>query len=244
MSGEDRKDPDSRRADSNAYRMDRSDPAYRGQATYTPRLLRVYNQVVVRFSNTFVWRCPASRIQEHYERFLAERHLDIGPGTGYYLDRARFPTPTPDITLLDPNPAVLEYTAARIARYRPTTHAANALEPIDLPARSFGSIGVSYVLHCLPGTMAEKAVLFDHLRPLLAPGGHLFGATILGEPHRHSPLGRTLMKIYNAKGVFSNIDDDLPALRRELTARFDETVIDVVGAVALFSAIQRRSRSS
>ena len=218
------------------YHLDEGDPAYPGQAAYTPRLLAVYDQLVVRLSNTLVWRCPASRIQQLYDRHLASTHLDIGPGTGYYLDHGRFPTQRPHITLLDPNPAVLAHAAARIARYRPTLHAANALAPIDLPHESFDSVGVSYVLHCLPGTIAEKAVLFDHVRPLLKPGGQVFGATILGDRAHHNRLGRALMKLYNARGLFSNTDDDLAGLRRELAVRFDDHVVDVVGAVALFSA--------
>lgn len=226
-------DPREAVAPGREYRMDQSDPAYPRQAAYTPRLLRAYDQGVVPFSNTFVWRCRAARIQQNADRYLATSHLDIGPGTGYYLKRARFPTQAPHITLLDPNPAVLGHTAVRIARLRPTAH---ALEPIDLPPESFGPIGVSYVLHCLPPTTAEKAVLFDHAQPLLKPGGQLFDATILGKPDRHNRLGKRLMKLYNAKGVFSNNGDDLAGLERELRSRFDGQVIDVVGAVALFSA--------
>jgi hypothetical protein len=37
--------------------------------------------------------------------------------------------------------------------------------------------------------------------------------------------------------VFSNTQDDLAGLERELSTRFDDYRVDVVGAVALFSAL-------
>lgn len=219
--------------------MGRHDPAYAGQAVYTPGMLRAYDTVVVRLSNSLVWRCPATVILDQYQRHVSARHLDVGPGTGFYLDRCRFPMADPRITLLDANPAVLRFAGARLARYRPVEHAADVLKPVDLRPASFDSIALSYVLHCLPGTIASKAVVFDHLLPLLSSGGVLFGTTIVRD-RVDNPLGRMLMRVYNRKGIFANLGDDLEGLRRELAARFgDRFEIRVRGAVALFSARAR-----
>jgi SAM-dependent methyltransferase len=215
--------------------VDPSSPSYAGQAVYTRRTLRTYDTVVVRLSNSLIWHCPARRILDHYDTHVTGRHLDIGPGTGYYLDRCRFPVADPSITLLDPNREVLEYAAARIARYRPATHAADALEPIELPAASFGSVGLSYVLHCMPGSISEKALVLDHVLPLLEPGGVVFGATIVSDPDRHNLAGRRLMRLYNRAGIFSNTGDEISALDRALAERFPRYAAEVVGAVALFA---------
>jgi hypothetical protein len=213
--------------------LDRSDPAYAGQAVYTKGMLRAYDAVVVKASNSLAWRCPARRILRHYDRYVSAAHLDVGPGTGYYLDRCRFPA-TPRLTLLDPNPDVLAYAGARLRRYAPTLHAADALKPIDLPL-SFRSVGLGYVLHCLPGGIADKAVVFDHLAPLVEPGGVVFGTTILTGGVRHNALGRTLLRVYNRKGIFANLGDDLDGLQLALAARFDRVEVDVAGAVALYA---------
>jgi SAM-dependent methyltransferase len=214
--------------------LDSSDPAYAGQAVYTPRVLRAYDTVVVRLSNLLVWRCPARTIQAQYDRHLSASHLDVGPGSGYYLDHTRGTVER--LTLLDPNPEVLRYAGARLRRYRPTLHAADALKPIGgLAPASFRSVGLSYVLHCLPGEIGAKAVVFDHLVPLLAPGGVLFGSTILGRGARHNRLGRTLLRVYNRKGIFGNLEDDLAALERALASRFDRYELRVVGTVGLFA---------
>jgi hypothetical protein len=212
--------------------MDERDPAYRGQAIYTTRTLRAYDAVVVKLSNSLIWRCPAGTILGQYDRHLSTAHLDVGPGTGYYLDHCRRPGA---ITLLDPNPDVLTYAARRLARYAPATKVADVLKPIDLEPASFGSVGLSYVLHCLPGDIDSKAVAFDNLMPLVEPGGVVFGTTILGCGVEHNRLARALMRAYNRKGIFSNVDDDRAALERCLADRFPRFELDVSGSVALFA---------
>jgi SAM-dependent methyltransferase len=215
--------------------LDPSDPAYRGQAVYTTRTLRAYDAVVVKLSNSLVWRCPARDILAQYDRHVSAAHLDVGPGTGYYLDRCRFPADAPAITLLDANVDVLRYAARRLERYGPATRAADVLKPIDLEPASFRSVALSYVLHCLPGTLDAKAAAFDNVIRLLAPGGVVFGTTILGTGVEHSRLARTLMRAYNRKGIFSNLDDDRSALEHCLADRFDRYVLEVSGSVALFA---------
>jgi SAM-dependent methyltransferase len=220
----------------NPFPLREADPAYAGQAAYTPRMLRAYDAMVVKLSNSYVWHCPADRILEHYDRHVAASHLDVGPGTGYYLDHCRFPDDRPLITLLDPNPEVLRFAADRLRRYEPTLLRVDALRPFGLAETAYGSIGLGYVLHCLPGGMAGKAVVFDHLAPLVARGGVLFGTTILHDGVLHTRVGRTLLRIYNRKRIFANVGDDRAGLERELARRFDRYEVEVVGAVALFAA--------
>jgi hypothetical protein len=217
------------------FSLDASDPAYAGQVAYTRTTLRAYDTVVVKLSNSLVWRCPARTILGHYQRHVATSHLDVGPGTGWYLDRCQFPDGAPRLTLLDANPEVLRFAGRRLRRYHPTLHPADVLKPIGLPPASFRSVGLSYVLHCLPGDMGSKAVVFDHLLPLVEPGGVVFGTTILQGGVRHARLARVLLPIYNRKGLFTNADDDLEGLERALASRFARYELDVRGGVALFA---------
>jgi hypothetical protein len=92
------------------------------------------------------------------------------------------------------------------------------------------------VLHCLPGDLAAKAVVFDNLNAFLGPAGVLFGAISLSGGVYANRAAWKLMHIYNAKGIFSNADDHLDALRGVLGETYAEEQIDVVGCVALFSA--------
>ncbi|GGF03040.1 methyltransferase [Aliidongia dinghuensis] len=204
-------------------------------AIYNPLVLRLYDLWVTRFSNRFAWRCPAARQIAHYRAHLADRHLDVGVGTGFYLQWAG-EFGARQVALLDPNPDCLATARARLGQVPATVYRQDALDPLVVPEPPFGSIGLSYLLHCLPGPMARKAAIFDNLRPLLAPGGTLFGSTILGDGAGHNPLGRKLMAVYNAKGIFGNAEDTLQALDRELSHRFATVRIEQVGVVALFSA--------
>jgi SAM-dependent methyltransferase len=112
------------------------------------------------------------------------------------------------------------------------------LDPLLLPAESFDSIGINYVFHVLPGTMAEKAVVFDHLGRLLRPGGTLFGTTILGKGVPHGVLAKRFLRIYNTKGIFSNVEDSPEHLETALKEHFQCYTLTITGCVAFFTAIR------
>jgi hypothetical protein len=201
-----------------------------GARVYTRATLRGYDLVVLGVSNRLIWRCPTPRLLAHYNQHVGPRHLDLGPGTGFFLDRCQFPTPKPELTLMDVNRACLAVAARRLQRYDPLIWQADVLSPFDRTGRPYDSIGLNYVLHCLPGPMASKAAVFDNLRPLLAEGGTLFGATLLGEPPARSRSARKLMQFY------SNERDSLEGLQRALEARFNRVEVVPIGCAALFVA--------
>lgn len=207
-----------------------------GQAIYTKSNLAVYDFIVLGVSNRFIWRCPTERLEAHYNRHVTANHLDVGVGTGYFLDRCRFPSTPPRVALVDLNPNTLEFASQRIARYKPLTYRRNVLEPISLDGPRFDSVGINYLLHCLPGSIESKAVAFDHLKALMNPGAVLFGATLLQGGVDRSWLAKRLMAIYNKNGIFDNEKDDLEDLRRALEHRFRDVSIEIVGCAALFSA--------
>lgn len=209
-----------------------------GQAAYTPHTLKLYDGFVLGFSNRFLWRCPTRELEALYGRCVSGRHLDIGVGTGYFLDRTQWPVPDPEITLVDLNAHSLEAAAARIRRYGPQTLVANTLEPLPLE-RSFDSVGLCYLLHCLPGTMTEKDVVFDHVLPHMSTDAVVFGATIVQGDAPRSRAAQALMDFYNRKGVFSNADDTREALQSALDQRFRDVTLHQHGCVVLFEARMR-----
>ncbi len=215
----------------------------KGVAAYTPLTLAFYDLAVLGFSNSFIWQCSSQVLLDFYNQHISDKHLDIGVGTGYFLDKCRFPSTEPKIALFDLNPHSLAKSAKRLRRYHPSCYLGNALQRIDISVSGFGSISLNYLLHCLPGNLASKSIVFEHVKPLLRDGGVIFGATILGGGVRHNPLAKQLLKIYNAKGIFSNLSDRQSDLEAGLKAHFDEHTMHIAGSVALFSARKRMART-
>jgi SAM-dependent methyltransferase len=206
-----------------------------GQAVYSPLVLAIYDFYVLGLSNHLLWRCPTRELRNLYDRNVSRRHLDVGVGTGYFLDKARWPVPDPAITLVDLNANSLSAAARRIGRYPLQTLRANALQPMP-PIGPFNSVGLCYLLHCLPGTLHEKAIVFSHLQPLLSPGARVFGATIVQGSAPRSRPAQALMNAYNHRGVFSNASDTVEELKSILVQRFADVRVQLHGTVALFEA--------
>src|SRR5262245_15191739 len=186
-------------------------------------------------SNRFAWRCPTQRLVELYRENLSPDHLEAGVGTGLLLDRAATPK-LKRLVLLDANRNCLDRAGARLARFKPELHQVNLLAPFSLRNAPVGSVGLTYVLHCLPGRLDETLSAIDHLRPLMRDGAALFGATILGRGIAPNRAASALLDLYNAKGVFNNRDDDLESLSDGLRRRFAKVDIAQEGCVAIFRA--------
>ena len=206
-----------------------------GAAIYSKPLLSVYDLLVLGFSNTFVWQCPSRLILAFYNEHISGKHLDVGVGTGFFLDKCQFPTAHPMLALADLNPNSLQVTAKRLQRYHPRTYIANVLEPLPIEAE-FDSIGINYLLHCLPGNLPGKGIVFQNLKPLLNKnGGVIFGTTILGTGIKRNFLAKMLMRAYNSKKIFGNTYDHAADLERVLKENFRDTSLHIVGCVAFFA---------
>ena len=205
-----------------------------GAAIYSRLLVSIYDPLVFRFENSLVWKCPTPILLDHYNRHISGNHLEVGVGTGYLLDNCRFPVADPTVGLMDLNPNPLHVTSARLRRYRPTTYLANVWEAIEIDVPPFDSIGLNYVLHCLPGSMGDKGRVFGNLKPFLNPGGVLFGTTILGHGAEFNLLSRLFMGIYNPMRILHNTGDNLVDLEEALDRNFDKYSLHTVGCVTFF----------
>jgi SAM-dependent methyltransferase len=205
-------------------------------AVYTPARLALYDLVILGASCRLVWRCPKRHFLDLYDRHVGSPHLDIGVGTGFFLDRCRFPVERPQITLLDPSDACLRKATRRLERYSPRVVEASALDPFELGADRFASVALNGVLHCLPTTPEGKASIFRHLKPLLEQGGVVFGSTILGTGVEHGRIAQRVLMLYNRERLFTNLADDLGSLERALAQTFADHHIEIRGSFALFAA--------
>lgn len=208
-----------------------------GADSYRRPMLSIYDWVVLGLISRWVWRCPRRKMLAHYNVHVGARHLDIGPGTGWFLDNCRFPTSVPSITLLDLNEVVLATAAHRIRRHHPVVRTGDVFKTLDLGDTHYDSVGMNFLLHCLPGTIAQKSVAFDHITPFLAPGARVFGSTVVGIDGPHTKRSFALLQRLNRSAVFSNLDDRAEDIGEQLRLRFTDVELSQVGTVCLFSAV-------
>jgi len=207
-----------------------------GQALYSKPFLAVYNWAALGFYCRFVWRCRSRNIQQLYDQHVSANHLDIGVGTGFFLERCRFPELNPRLALMDLNPNSLEVAGRRLARYSPEIYKRNVLEPIEFDGPRFDTVAVINLLHCLPGTMETKGVVFEHVKPLVNPGGKIFGSTILYQGIKHNPAADLTLEVLNRLRTMTNKQDSLDTLKHHLERSFPESHVWTCGYEALFWA--------
>jgi hypothetical protein len=145
---------------------------------------------------------------------------------------------------MDLNQNSLDAASRRLARYTPQTHQANVLQPWGLAHANYDSVGMCYLLHCLPGAMPDKAVVFEHAKAVLAPDGALFGATILGKGVEHTRLSRWALEINGRRGILTSLDDSLEDLEAALKRAFPDhqIEIEIEGVIAMFTAKPSKSQ--
>jgi ubiquinone/menaquinone biosynthesis C-methylase UbiE len=204
------------------------------QALYTRWFLAVYNRLLLDLMSRLVWNCPSDNVLELYNQHVSANHLDIGVGTGYFLDKCTFPVPNPRLVLVDLKANSLTIARKRLARYSPQTYRQNVLEPLEIDGPRFDSIGINYLLHCLPVTMQAKGVVLKNLKALLNPGGILFGTTFLYNGVKRSLLATWFLYWLNILGIMTNEQDDVEGLRQNLARHFTESDIKIIGCGALF----------
>ena len=208
-----------------------------GAAIYSSLVLKIYDTWVLGFSNRWAWQCSTDKVLlPFYRSCVGPRHLDVGVGTGYYLRHSDLHG-VKNLALLDLNQNSLRAAALRSGRADVESLRGDVMQPLQImQGKQFDSIALFYLLHCLPGSMADKQCVLRHLTPCLSADGVLYGATILGTAAGHRGIGRYLMNLYNRKGIFGNRDDTLEGLRQILADQFEEVTISRHGQVALFTA--------
>lgn len=211
---------------------------------YTQLGLRLYDSLIVHWLAPTVWGCSPDTLVEHYRAHVTSNHADIGVGTGYFLDRCGLGSPRPRLALIDLQPNCLNYTARRLSRYRPRTYVRDVLQPMDAISEGpFDSIALGGIIHCLAGDLRLKSKVFDTIAPLTRAGTKIFGYTLVydGVPDRARRL--LVHPLLNRLRVIDNTHDRLSDLDHELRARFIDCKVELVGCMALFSAVVPASTS-
>lgn len=217
--------------------MEEVKSTHAGQAVYSNFTLKLYDWWVLGISNSYLWCCPTPILEQHFTAHASKNHLDVGVGTGYFLEKCL--ASDTKLALMDLNTSSLEAAATRVQHLAPELYQKDILQPIEGVKNTFDSISINYLLHCLPGPMSYKTQIFEHLAPLLNSGGKVFGSTILGNGIEPNWGAKKLMGLYNRKGIFDNAQDSFSELKLALEKHFVDVDINLVGLVAVFAAVKK-----
>lgn len=205
-----------------------------GVNLYSKAFLAVYDLILHNITTYLAWQCPTREVLAHFREHVGANHLDVGVGTGFFLQRCLAPPERQRVGLLDLNRNCLFKAADAIPDYEAQLYQANVLAPLNYRGLRYDSCSMMHLLHCLPGGIADKAVVFDHLSAMLNPGAVVYGITILQPDDHTNRFGRMIIANSNKKGHFSNLDDSMDGLRAELSRRFVDSGVRRIGQLALF----------
>ena len=186
-------------------------------------------------------------ILEFYNQNVSDKHLDIGVGTGYFLDRGRFPSSTPQITLMDLNENSLEKTAkpAYSAIVR-ETYPRNVLEPIEIPDCGIRIDRIEFSAALSSWKHGAKQVGIRESETLLRAGGVIFGTTILGAGGASQLAWRhAYMQDLQLIGSFQQLRRSPRGFGRwTIKALFGRHEVTTRGCISILQSMEVRSFSS
>ena len=164
--------------------------------------IKIYDFVVNDLNCKYAWRCHKNNIFKNYQNNLKNNHLEIGPGSGYFLNPKFHQKKIDNLFLMDINQPILKASKENLDKYYSNIQTVNHnIFEKSLNSLQIDSIGINYVLHCVPGSLDNK---LEKLYLNLPKNTNIFGATVISDIDKQTPLSKLELKLLNHKGVFNN----------------------------------------
>lgn len=166
--------------------------------------IKFYDFLVNDINCNYAWRCNKSNIFNLYKNNIKSNHLEIGPGSGYFLmqnDNLKIR----NLYLMDINQPILNESKKNLELKYSNTQVINHdifKKPIKI--ENLESVGINYVLHCVPGNLEYK---FENLLKNLPTNVNIFGATVINDSDKQTSLSQAELYFLNSKGIFNNNQD-------------------------------------
>jgi len=209
-----------------------------GQMFFSTMSHRMYDTGLYKFVTGSFWRCPTAVLLDNYADNISSNHLEVGVGSGYFLRRTLCADFLDRLMLSDLNRRCLAKSAAKLAAFAPATLKHNVQAPLPMSARGFKSVGMNYVLHCIPGRFSRNQAIFRNVHAALEEGGVFFGATLIPGKARDGFASWLFMRVLNGLGIFNNSNHRLDELKGALEVYFSKVEISLVGNAAVFVAVK------
>lgn len=160
-----------------------------------------YDYLVNNINCKYVWKCDQRYIKKLYANNITNKHIEIGPGTGYFIKKYQFN----NLHLVDINQDILDNSKKNIINncQNIKIHNQNIFEYNNKINEDITSIGMSYVLHCVPNNLD---ISLDNLVENIKTNNQvtIFGSTVI--PNKKDFLAMTEIYTLNTLGIFNNIN--------------------------------------
>ena len=187
-----------------------------------------YDYFVNKINCKYVWKCDQRYIKKLYANNITNNHLEIGPGTGYFIKKYHFNS----LHLLDINQDILTNSKKNLNNncQNIKIHNKNIFESNNKINEDITSIGLSYVLHCVPNNLD---ISIDNLVKNTKNDNQItiFGSTVI--PNKKDFLAMTEIYTLNTLGIFNNINHNKEQLEY-IISKYNGN-IKHVGNVLLFN---------
>ena len=197
--------------------------------------IKKYDRLVNEINCEKVWGCKKKYIIDNYNRNINSNHLEIGPGTGYFLKKQNLDVNLNKLTLIDINKNILDYSKNNLqSEYSDIDILSHNLFTSKIPTDiKFNSVGINYVLHCVPGNLQTK---LDKLISNLGNNEYnLFGASVICDSININLLAEYEIIFLNAFGIFNNNYDTYEELNEYLNNTNLNFSLKRRGYVAIFN---------
>ena len=143
-------------------------------------------------------------IFNQYNKYLGRNHLEIGPGSGYFLKNKNIN----NLTLIDINQDILNYSYNNLIsnNYEIKIKNHNIFNQELKLNSEFDSVGLNYVLHCIPGRIENN--IDSIINNLKNKNDYiLFGSSVLNDVNLQTRLSKLELIYLNKNKVFHNTND-------------------------------------
>ena len=211
------------------------------------KYLNIYDLLVNKINCKYVWKCDQRYIIDNYEKNIKNNHLEIGPGTGYFLKNIKNiknikttkTTQNINLALLDINDDTLKFSAKNLQNSFNNIKCFNTnifeKKPVTILPK-INSVGINYVLHCVPGNLE------DNIQSLINNIGqsniNYFGASVVSNKELSTFVAKIELYFLNKFGIFNNKNDNYLNLVKYFEKNNIKYEIKIKGNVVIFNFIK------
>tara|TARA_Y100000991_G_C21955959_1_gene342079 strand:+ start:513 stop:1394 length:882 start_codon:yes stop_codon:yes gene_type:complete len=163
-------------------------------------IMKNYDFFVNHINCKYVWECDQRNIIDMYKKNIRSNHVEIGPGTGYFLKEHKFN----NLTLIDVNRDILLECKKNLEKNCKNINIINknVFEKNNkIALNNYDSLGINYVLHCVPNNLS---ISVDNLINNIPKKNYkIFGSTVI--PNRNTyNLASLEIFLLNKMKIFNN----------------------------------------